>query len=75
MSVLDAVRKEVAMRPRMRAVSVRLRIGTLAGLDEDSFRFGFDCLVKDSDLEPLQLEVETTEGDELDFASLELEEL
>jgi hydrogenase nickel incorporation protein HypA/HybF len=57
-SVLDAVRHEVADRGATRAVTVGLRIGELAGVDPESLRFGFDALVKDSDLEPLRLEVE-----------------
>ncbi len=57
-SVLDAVRNEMAGRPGKRAVAVGLRIGELAGVDADSLRFGFDCLVKDSDLEPLRLDIE-----------------
>lgn len=57
-SVLDAVRIEVSARPGARATVVALRIGELAGVDPESLRFGFDALVKESDLEPLRLEVE-----------------
>jgi hydrogenase nickel incorporation protein HypA/HybF len=74
MSVLDAVRTEVAQRPGSRALAVGLRIGALAGLDSDSLRFGFDCLVKDTDLDPLRLDIAPADGDELDIAYLELEE-
>ena len=74
MSVLDAVRTEVAMRPGTRASAVGLRIGALAGVDAESLRFGFDCLVKDSDLEPLRLDIDGAESDELDIAWVELEE-
>ena len=73
-SVLDAVRTEVGMRPGYRAVVVALRIGTLAGLDPKSLRFGFEAMVRDSDLDPLRLEVENAEADELDIAWIELEE-
>lgn len=73
-SVLDAVRTEVGMRPGYRAVVVALRIGTLAGLDPESLRFGFEAMVRDSDLDPLRLEVENAEADELDIAWIELEE-
>jgi hydrogenase nickel incorporation protein HypA/HybF len=73
-SVLDAVRTEVGMRPGYRAVVVALRIGALAGLDPESLRFGFEAMVKDSDLDPLRLEVEGAEADELDIAWIELEE-
>ena len=73
-SVLAAVRTEVGMRPGYRAVVVGLRVGTLAGLDPESLRFGFEAMVKDSDLDPLRLEVENAEADELDIAWIELEE-
>ena len=74
MSVLDAVRTEVGMRPGYRATTVGLRIGALAGLDAESLRFGFECLVKDSDLEPLRLEVAQADGEELDIAWIEMED-
>ena len=73
-SVLDAVRTEVGMRPGYRAAVVGLRIGALAGLDPESLRFGFEAMVKDSDLDPLRLEVEETAGEDLDIAWIELEE-
>ena len=74
-SVLDVVRKEIAARPGARAIVVGLRIGDLAGVDPESLRFGFDALVKDSDLDPLQLEVEYLAArDDLDVAWIELEE-
>jgi hydrogenase nickel incorporation protein HypA/HybF len=57
-SVLDAVRAEMAQRSGGRALAVGLRIGELSAVDPESLRFGFDALVKDSDLEPLRLEVE-----------------
>ncbi len=57
-SVIDAVRVEVASRPGQRAVAVGLRIGELAGVDPDSLRFGFECLIQQSGLEPLRLDIE-----------------
>jgi hydrogenase nickel incorporation protein HypA/HybF len=74
-SVLDAVRTEVGMRPGFRAIAVALRVGALAGLDPESLRFGFEAMVRDSDLEPLRLEVEGAQEDELDIAWIELEEV
>ena len=73
-SILEAVRTETAMRPGYKAVTVGVRIGTLAGVDGESLQFGFDALVKDSDLEPLALTVERTIGEELDIAWIEMEE-
>lgn len=57
-SVLDAVRSEIAQREGVHATAVGLRIGALAGVDPESLRFGFDALVRDSELHALRLEVE-----------------
>ena len=57
-SIIEAVRAEVAARPGLRAVAVNLRIGELAGVDPESLRFGFDALIKESDLDPLVMNVE-----------------
>jgi hydrogenase nickel incorporation protein HypA/HybF len=72
-SVLDAVHKELQRYPGQYATKVGLRIGKFAGVDAESLRFCFDVLVKDSDFAPLTLEIEATDGEELDFAYLELE--
>jgi Zn finger protein HypA/HybF involved in hydrogenase expression len=73
-SVLDAVRAQVAQRPGSRATAVGVRIGSLAGVDAESLQFGFDALVKDSDLEPLRLEIEPAGSDELDLVWVEVED-
>ncbi len=74
-SVIDAVRAQVAKNPGKRATAVGVRIGALAGVDGESLQFGFDALVKDSDVEPLRLEVERAELDELDLIWIEVEEI
>ena len=58
-SVLEAVRAEAARRPGARVCKVGLRVGELAGLDPESLRFGFEVLVRGTDLEALQLEIES----------------
>jgi Zn finger protein HypA/HybF involved in hydrogenase expression len=73
-SILDAVRAQVAKHPGKRATAVGVRIGALAGVDGESLQFGFDALVKDSDVEPLHLEIEQADLDELDLAWIEIEE-
>ena len=73
-SVLDAVRAQVAQRSGVRATAVGVRIGALAGVDAESLRFGFDALVNDSDLEPLRLEIEPADADELDLVWVEVED-
>jgi hydrogenase nickel incorporation protein HypA/HybF len=57
-SVLDAVRAESRRFPNGHVCKVGLRIGALAGVDPDSVSFCFDALVRDSELEPLLLEIE-----------------
>lgn len=57
-SVLDTVRAEMRRRPGARAVKVSLRVGEMAGLDPEALRFGFEVLVRGTDLEPLELEIE-----------------
>lgn len=57
-SVLDSVRTEALRFPDKHIAKVGLRIGALAGVDPESLRFCFEVLVKDSDLEPLELEID-----------------
>jgi len=74
-SVIDAVRAQIAKNPGKRAVAVGVRIGALAGVDGESLQFGFEALVKDTDIEPLRLVIERADLDELDLAWLEVEDL
>ena len=73
-SVIDAVRQQVAQNPGKRATAVGVRIGALAGVDAESLHFGFDAIVRDSDVEPLRLEIEHAEADELDLVWIEVED-
>jgi hydrogenase nickel incorporation protein HypA/HybF len=57
-SVLNAVRTEAAHYPGSVPCKVGLRIGELAAIDADALRFCFDALIKDTDLQSLQLEIE-----------------
>ena len=58
-SILEAVRKERERLNGARVTKVGVRIGELAGVDPEALSFGFEILVKDSDLEPLTLEIES----------------
>ena len=74
-SVIEAVRAEVTRHPGARATKVGLRLGEWAGVDAESLRFCVEVLVKDTDLDPLALEIDfRPRGSELDIAYLELEE-
>jgi len=71
--ILDAVRAEVAAQKPARAIKVGVRIGQMAGIDPESLAFCFEALVKGTDVEPLELEIERGSADELGFCYLELE--
>jgi hydrogenase nickel incorporation protein HypA/HybF len=59
-AILEAVRKERERLNGVRVTKVGVRVGELAGVDPEALSFGFEVLVKDSDLEPLALEIECT---------------
>jgi hydrogenase nickel incorporation protein HypA/HybF len=57
-SILEATRKEAARQGAARVHRVCVRIGTLAGVDADALRFGFEALTRDTDFAVLELEIE-----------------
>jgi hydrogenase nickel incorporation protein HypA/HybF len=57
-SILEAVGAEIEKRPGARALKVGVRIGPLSGVEPDSLSFCFEALVKDTEMEPLTLEIE-----------------
>ncbi len=74
-SILDAVRKEAALRPGLRIAKVGVRLGELGGVDTESLRFCFDALVMQTELERLELAIECSSDDSLDLTFLEFEEI
>jgi hydrogenase nickel incorporation protein HypA/HybF len=58
-AILDVVRQEAAKRPGARVTKVAVRIGELAGVDPEALSFGFEALVRDTELAPLGLEIES----------------
>src|SRR5215472_18691635 len=79
-SILEAVHQELRLYPEHRAVRVGVRIGEFAGVDAASLQFCFEALVKGTELEPLELEIDWRRaetgkpGDELDLSYLELDD-
>ena len=79
-SVLEAVHQELHRYPGRRATKVGLRVGEYAGVDRESLQFCFEALVKGTEFQPLELEIEWCSirdghrGDELELAYLELED-
>jgi hydrogenase nickel incorporation protein HypA/HybF len=57
-AILEAVRDEAAKRPGTRVTKVGVRIGALAGVDPDALTFGFDALVKDTEMASAGLDIE-----------------
>ncbi len=74
MSILDAVKKEAALHQPGRPVKVGLRVGEMSGVDPDSLAFSFQAVVAGSGLEPLELDIQPGEADELVFSYLEMED-
>jgi hydrogenase nickel incorporation protein HypA/HybF len=57
-SILDCVDREAERHPGQHISKVGVKIGELAGVDADALQFGFEVLVKDTEREPLTLDVE-----------------
>lgn len=57
-SILDCVQSEAQRHAGVHISKVGVKVGELAGVDRDALQFGFEVLVKDTDFEPLALEVE-----------------
>lgn len=57
-SILDCVDQEAERHPNGHIFKVGVKIGELCGVDADALQFGFEVLVKDTEREPLALELE-----------------
>jgi hydrogenase nickel incorporation protein HypA/HybF len=57
-SILECVQAEALRRPDSRITKVGVKIGELSGVDRDALQFGFEVLVKDTEWEPLVLDLE-----------------
>ncbi len=58
-SALDAIRQQAAIHGATRVSRIVLRIGTLAGVDEDALRFAYEALAPSSIAAGAVLEIET----------------
>lgn len=72
-SVIDTVRS-MASKHAAHIQKVGLTIGELAAIDAASLRFCFEALVRDTELEPVELEITLGSSDELQITYVELEE-
>ena len=57
-SIIETVITEMAMYPSATAQRVGVRIGELAAVEPSALKFCFDALIRDTELEKLQLEIE-----------------
>jgi len=57
-SILECVQTEAQRHPQGRITAVGVKIGELSGVDRDALQFGFEVLVKDTEWEPVRLELE-----------------
>ena len=58
-SILEAVRTEMRRYPETRPSKVGLRIGEMTAIDQESLRFCLEALTAGTDLEGIELEVES----------------
>jgi hydrogenase nickel incorporation protein HypA/HybF len=58
-SILEAVKKEAARYPGAQPRKVGVKIGELAAIDPEALRFCFEVLVKDTEMQRLELAIET----------------
>jgi hydrogenase nickel incorporation protein HypA/HybF len=74
-SVIDVVRREIPKHPGAHVRKVGLRLGEWAGVDVESLRFCLEVLIKGTDLEPLDVDIDfRPRASDLDMTYLELEE-
>lgn len=58
-SVLQEARREAQRHPGTRLRRIRVRMGELSGVNPEALSFCFEVLVRESKLEPLELEIES----------------
>ena len=57
-SILESVQTAASRNPGMHISKVGVKIGELAGVDADALQFGFECIIKGTEWEPLTLDIE-----------------
>jgi hydrogenase nickel incorporation protein HypA/HybF len=56
-SILDAVRKEIALHPGVYPARVGVRIGSMAAIDPESLSFCFNAVVQGTEWDSLKLDM------------------
>ncbi|MCW5982670.1 MAG: hydrogenase maturation nickel metallochaperone HypA [Bryobacteraceae bacterium] len=57
-AVIDLAQSQLNGRPPSALRAIGLRLGEVSGVEKDSLSFCFECLVKDTEIERVQLKIE-----------------
>jgi hydrogenase nickel incorporation protein HypA/HybF len=57
-SLVETIRETVAAHPGSRVTRVGVRVGELSGVQPDALRFSFDVIIRGSELEHAELDIE-----------------
>jgi len=72
-SIVEVAEEEAARNNAMRVQSVRLRLGSLAGVAKEALRFSYGIACEGTSLEGSQLLIDDTQGTDLEVIALEIE--
>ena len=71
-SLVETICEELPALGAVRVAKVNLRIGALSGVAPDALAFAFDLATDNTRIAGAQLQIESTEGRELELRSLEV---
>ena len=72
-SIVEVAQEEAARNNATRVQSVRLRLGSLAGVAKEALRFSYGIACEGTSLEGSQLLIDDTQGTDLEVVALEIE--
>jgi len=72
-SIVEIAEEEAARNNATRVQSVRLRLGSLAGVAKEALMFSYGLACEGTSLEGSRLLIDDAEGTELEIFSLEIE--
>jgi hydrogenase nickel incorporation protein HypA/HybF len=72
-SIIEVAEEEAARNHATRVQSVRLRLGSLAGVAKDALLFSYGIACEGTPLEGSRLLIDDSEGTELEVVALEIE--
>ena len=72
-SIVEVAKEEAARNNATRVQSVRLRLGSLAGVAKEALLFSYGIACEGTSLEGSQLLIDDAEGTDLEVVALEIE--